>query len=91
MMSPIFANIFRTILMTLIWFVLLFIAYAMGRRIITWIRIEDQNQLDKVVFAIPMGLGVISFGFFLLGVVGLFQLERGCCNWGSESGLAIEP
>jgi len=74
MINQILVNIIRALATTAIWILITYISYSVGRRILTYLQIEDRSRLDRVVFAIPLGLGVISLGIFLLGVAGQFKI-----------------
>ncbi|MFC1923719.1 hypothetical protein ACFLY4_10580, partial [Chloroflexota bacterium] len=67
----IFDNIIRSIAITGIWISLIVIAYSPGLKILKYLHIKDLSRLDKIIYSIPLGFGVIASGIFLLGVAGI--------------------
>lgn len=49
-----------------------FMAYAVGKRILRWMRLGKLGKLEHMVFAMGVGLGVIAYIIFFLGILGLF-------------------
>ena len=73
-MNPqIFANILRSCAITGLWIILIFLAYAPGRKILRFLQVNDINRIERGLFSLSIGLGLISFGIFLLGLAGLFK------------------
>ncbi|UCD99769.1 MAG: hypothetical protein JSV42_03305, partial [Chloroflexota bacterium] len=72
--SQIFFNLSRSFLITAIWFLLIFLSYAPGRKFLRLLKIRELTKLEKTVFSISLGLGFFAFGFFLLGILGLFKI-----------------
>ncbi|MDI6892708.1 MAG: glycosyltransferase family 39 protein [Actinomycetota bacterium] len=50
---------------------LLLLSLALGERILCLIRIKTETFLEKAVFSIGLGLGVLACGVYLIGLLGL--------------------
>lgn len=71
--SQITENLLRSILISGIWMILVFLTYAPGRRFIRILNIRELTRLEMMIFSLSLGLGFIAVGIFLLGIVGLFK------------------
>ena len=45
----------------------------MGRRVLITLRLLELTRLEQWVFAVPIGLGILAYGVFVLGLLGLLQ------------------
>jgi len=53
----------------------LLIGGGLGLKISRWLRILPLSYLETIVFAVPMGLGVIAYGILALGLLGLLEAQ----------------
>jgi 4-amino-4-deoxy-L-arabinose transferase-like glycosyltransferase len=58
--------------LALLGFVLL-VATGLGLKVLRWLRIHGQSDLDRVVFSTPLGLGILAYVVLGLGFMGLFR------------------
>ncbi len=63
--------------------ILLLLAYVIGLALLGMLRIRPEPMLERIVYAIPLGLGVIAYLVLLLGLLGLLTL------WWVLSGLLV--
>ena len=49
------------------------IASSVGRRVLAALRLLDLTRLEQWAFAAPIGLGILAYGVFVLGLLGLLQ------------------
>jgi hypothetical protein len=52
---------------------LLLLAAGTGLRLLRWLRLEGPGSLERALFAVPLGLGVLAYGVLALGLVGLLR------------------
>ena len=52
---------------------MLLLAGSLGRKLINWLKLEDLTSLERALFGIALGLGIIAYGILLLGIVGLLR------------------
>jgi hypothetical protein len=53
--------------------VVLFLAAGLGSKVLRWMRIEGITLLERGLFAVPIGLGIIAYGVLALGLAGLLR------------------
>ena len=51
----------------------LLLAAALGVKMLRWLAASDLTGLAKTVFSLALGLGIIAYGVFALGLLGLLQ------------------
>ena len=73
MSNQVIENILRSSVITGIWIILLFIAYAPGGKILRLLKVDQINRLERIILGLALGLGFIAFGIFILGLIGLFH------------------
>ena len=66
---------------------ILLLGLALGLKILRWLRLPGLSQLEKALFSIPLGLGVLAFGVLFLGLAGLLRTEA-LLIWLLLAGLA---
>lgn len=52
---------------------MLLLAAGLGLKVLRWLKLDDLTPLEKGVFALPLGLGIIAYGVLTLGLVGLLR------------------
>lgn len=59
--------------------ILNFIALLIGNRILRWLKVDFNSNVDKIIFSVPLGWSIYSIGIFYLGISGLLYLEAVYC------------
>lgn len=49
----------------------LLVAGGLGRKVQRWLGLEGVTRLERAVFGLPIGLGILAYGVLVLGLVGL--------------------
>jgi hypothetical protein len=47
------------------------LAVSLGCKVQGWLRLERPDRLEKILFALPLGLGILAYGILALGLLGL--------------------
>jgi hypothetical protein len=55
------------------------IALLIGNRILRWLKVDLDYNINKIVFSLPLGWSIYSIGIFYLGVSGLLYKEAVYC------------
>lgn len=50
------------------------LAGGIGLKFIHWAKLDELGRLERVVFSLPIGYGVIAYGVMALGLVGFLQV-----------------
>lgn len=53
--------------------IMLLLASGLGCKLQNWLKLEDLTPLERAIFGIALGLGVIAYGLLFLGLAGLLQ------------------
>jgi 4-amino-4-deoxy-L-arabinose transferase-like glycosyltransferase len=67
-------GLLRTLITLSGWIFLLILSHAVGARVFCRLGLSSLSCLDRSVFFIPLGLGTIAAGVFILGLAGMFRL-----------------
>ena len=54
---------------------ILLLGGGVGLKIIRWLRVLPLSYLETIVFVVPIGLGVFSYGILALGLLGLLEAQ----------------
>jgi hypothetical protein len=53
---------------------ILLLAGGLGRKVLLWLRLEGLTPLEKALFGLPVGLGILAYGVLALSLVGTLKL-----------------
>jgi hypothetical protein len=53
--------------------VVLLLAAGLGSKVLRWIGVEGLSSLERALFAVPIGLGIIAYGVLAVGLAGLLR------------------
>jgi hypothetical protein len=67
------ANPLLAMFTLVVWLVFIALSFIVGRKVLRYIRVNNENKIENALFSIPTGMGVIGFGIFLLGLFGLYH------------------
>ncbi|MGR3309544.1 MAG: ArnT family glycosyltransferase [Candidatus Brocadiales bacterium] len=59
--------------------ILNFIALLIGNRILRWLKVDFDSNINKIIFSVPLGWCIYSIGIFYLGISGLLYKEAVYC------------
>lgn len=54
---------------------ILLLGGGVGLKIIRWLRVLPLSYLETIIFVVPIGLGVFSYGILALGLLGLLEAQ----------------
>jgi hypothetical protein len=54
-------------------FAILLLSVGIGQKLIRWFSLVGITSLEQLIFSLPLGLGVLAYGVFFIGLLGLLH------------------